>query len=61
MDTDPISRTYLAPHATLEVEQSGNIVLVTPERRITITNVALWIGALEIGKQAADAVGLKAL
>lgn len=38
----------LTPDATLEVEDSANVVLVTPERRVTITNVQEWIDQLEI-------------
>jgi hypothetical protein len=53
---EPVYRQDLAPHAVLEVEQSGNIVLVVDERRITVTDVARWVGALTVARQAAQAM-----
>lgn len=55
MDTDAIWREYLTPDAALEVEHSGNVVLATPERRVTITNVARWVESLEIAGSVARA------
>lgn len=53
---DRIYRVQLAPGATLEVEDSGNVVLVTPERRITVTNVQEWIDQLAIARTTARAM-----
>jgi len=52
---EPIYRTYLTPDAALEVEPTGNLVLVTPERRITITHVARWVESLTIAQSCAQA------
>jgi hypothetical protein len=41
-----IHRIQLTPDAELELEDSLNIVLVTPERRITVTNLVAWEQAL---------------
>jgi hypothetical protein len=46
----------LTPDATIAVEESGNVVLRTPERRITITNVAEWISQLEIARTLARVI-----
>ena len=55
---ETIYRVWLAPDATLEVEDTGNVVLVTPERRITITDTGRWADQLHIartlGADAAD-------
>jgi hypothetical protein len=53
---------YLTPDATLVVDAAGCVVLVTPERRITITNMADWQTALSEAAiaavpEAADAAG----
>jgi hypothetical protein len=46
-------RFALTPDATIEVEDSGNVVIRTPERRITVTNVAEWISQLDIARTLA--------
>lgn len=51
-----VYRVALTPDAALEVEDSGNVVLVTPERRITITHVQRWADELAIARQTARAV-----
>lgn len=43
-------RFALTPDARIEVETTGNVVIVTPERRITVTNVAEWISQLDIAR-----------
>lgn len=54
MSTDTVHyRVALTPDATLEVEESCNVVLVTPERRITITNVQRWADELVTARQIA--------
>jgi hypothetical protein len=55
MSTDTVHYCVaLTPDATLEVESSCNVVLVTPERRITITNVQLWADELVTARQIAQ-------
>jgi hypothetical protein len=49
-------RFALTPDAILEVEDSGNVVIVTPERRITVTNVQEWTNQLEIARMTAQAL-----
>lgn len=51
-----VYRVALTPDAAVEVEDSGNVVLVTPERRITITNVQHWADELAIARQTARAL-----
>jgi hypothetical protein len=41
----------LAPDAHLVIDASGCIVLVTPDRRITVTNVAGWQEGLGLARQ----------
>jgi hypothetical protein len=41
-ESDRIVAGTLAPDALLAVDASGCIVLITPERRITVTNVDAW-------------------
>lgn len=40
----------LSPDASLVIDASGCIVLVTPERRVTVTNVAAWQAGLSQAK-----------
>ena len=44
----------LTTDATIEVEESTNVVIKTPERRITITNIQEWIDQLEIARTLAQ-------
>jgi len=53
---DDAYRVALTPDTTLVVEESGNVVLVTPERRVTVTHVQRWIDELTIARQIAGAV-----
>jgi hypothetical protein len=53
--TGPVWREYLTPDVALEVEESGNVVLVTPERRVTITSVGRWIDSLTLARSCAQA------
>lgn len=53
--TRDIYRVELSPDASLRVEDTGNVVLVTPERRITITNVERWVNELGIARDVAAA------
>jgi len=53
---DAVWREYLTPDAVLVVEASGNVVLVTPERRITITDIMLWIDQLTTARTIAGAL-----
>ena len=46
----------LTPDATLAVESSGNVVLITPERRITITNIQRWRDQLDIARATAQTI-----
>ena len=52
--SDFIYRTALTPDADLAVESSGNVVLLTPERRITVTNVERWRDELAVARQLAQ-------
>lgn len=47
-----IYEAIMGPDATIEVEDSGNIVIATPERRITVTNVDQWVSELLAARQA---------
>ena len=49
----PLYRFALTPDARIEVEATGNVVIVTPERRITVTNVAEWISQLDTARTLA--------
>jgi hypothetical protein len=51
-----IYEVRLTPDATVEVEDSGNVVVRTPERRITVTNVQEWIDQLSIARTLAHVV-----
>jgi hypothetical protein len=51
-----VYRVALTPDASLEVEASGNVVLTTPERRITITDIERWRDELAIARQTARAL-----
>jgi len=53
MDWPNVYRVELTPDATLVVEATGNVVLVTPERRITVTNVQRWVDELGIARTIA--------
>lgn len=53
----PVYRAHLTPDAAVEVEPSGCVVLVTPERRITVTNVGEWTEQLGFARTTAQAVG----
>jgi hypothetical protein len=46
----------LAPGAFLVIDSSGCIVLATPERRITVTDVASWQQLLGTSRQMARAM-----
>ena len=47
----------LTPDVTVQVEDTGNIVLATPERRITVTHVQEWIDQLAVARTLAQAAG----
>lgn len=51
-----IYQASLTPDATLAVEETGNVVLITAERRITVTDVQRWIDELRTARTIAGAV-----
>jgi len=53
MTTVAIYRYALTPDATVEVEDTGNVVISTPERRITVTNIQDWIDQLALARMTA--------
>jgi len=52
--TVAIYRYALTPDAIVEVEDTGSVVIVTPERCITVTNIQDWIDQLALARMTAQ-------